>query len=124
VNVQQFAPDTRLKVRVWNAGQLAALERNARCAVVSDTATGAERITCPDSLEYRRVVPEEHTIPLRSRVEVASKVIAAGERFRIRLSGTSRDNCNTTSAEFVGVATSGRMVLDGLPWESTVKACL
>ena len=122
-----FAGQGALQVRVWNAAQLADLERTSGCGVEVDPATGGQRIHCPDGTTLEPVTPEEFEFPLRDvggSVTFRTSGVRAGERFRIALSGASRDGCNTTSADRSGVAGGADVVLEGLAWSTTARACL
>lgn len=122
-----FAPTAVLDVRVWNAEQLQTLEANARCVASQDAATGATRFVCPDGVEYRDVTPERFELSaaaLGGRIELKSAAIRVGERFRLRIAGLHRDNCNTTSADLVREARSARVIVEKLAWQTTAKACL
>lgn len=123
----RFAPTATLEVRVWNAEQLTILDNNARCTAVADRQTGVTRHVCPDGIEYREPSPERFDLPVRTlsaRPELKTTSVRAGERFRVRLSALSRDNCNTTSADRVLTARSARVFVDNLDWQTTAKGCL
>ena len=121
-----FADGESLNVTVWNAQQLEALERNSRCRTVVDPQTNTELIQCPDGVQYEDVTPEEFGFPVGgivADIELSPTSVREGETFRIHVSGLNRDGCNRTSARFTGVATGSRLVLDGLEWETTLRAC-
>jgi hypothetical protein len=123
IEPSQFAERTTLAIRLWNAEQLKALEKNADCAVSYDPVTQTEKIDCPEGVEYQAVTPEEFERALASQIEIRSGTIRVGERFRIFVSGLNHDNCNTTSAALVATADLEEMVLENLVWETTMKAC-
>ncbi|SRR4051812_2950365 len=113
-----FPVNTVLSVDVWNAAQLAALDDNTRCA--------SGRMQCPAGVAYRDVVPERVQIPVSpstTSFELTPRQVGAGEKFRIRLSGPSRDRCRTSSADVVRTADRGRTVIDGLSWQTTPNGC-
>jgi hypothetical protein len=127
IDKTQFAPAATLNVRVWNAEQLAILDRNARCATVSDPQSRVTRLQCPDGIEYQQVTPEQFDYPIASlgrQLEVSTRSVRVGERARIRLSGLYRDKCNTVSAELVLEARSVRTPVGNVRWQATAKACL
>jgi hypothetical protein len=122
-----FAEGTRLDVRVWSAAQIAALENNARCASSRDTRTGAEQVSCPPGVTYQPVTPELVQVALgatRNEIEVPITSVKPGESVRVAVSGLSRDGCNTTSANAVRLARSGRNPLTDLAWQTTARACV
>lgn len=125
VNPGLFARSGVLAVDVWNASQLATLDDNARCARVSGP--GGMQMQCPPGVTYEDVMPERLQYELSSMgstLEVTPKQVAPGERFRIHLSGPSRDRCNATSADVVQTAQQGRTALGGLSWRTTLRACV
>jgi len=122
-----FAEGTKLDVRVWTAAQIAALENNARCASSRDTRTGAEQVSCPPGVTYQPVTPERVQVALgatRNEIEVPITSVKPGESVRVAVSGLSRDGCNTTSANAVRIASSGRNPLTDLAWQTTARACV
>jgi hypothetical protein len=122
-----FDADATLQVRLWNAEQLATLEKNARCAVTRGPDGQAAAVHCPAGVEYKEVTPEQFSFTVRDlgeHVDVTSDRIRVGEAFKLLVSGLSRDRCNTTSADFAGSAGARRVVLERLPWQTTAKACL
>lgn len=126
VDVSLFAEGASVRIRIWNAAQLAALDPSSGCSVEYDPATGGQRVRCPGGTTFEPVTPEEFKFPLRDvegSITVRSATVRAGERFRIRLSGESRDGCNTTSADRSGLASGAEVVLDGLAWSTTARAC-
>lgn len=127
IDKTQFAPAATLSVRVWNAEQLAILERNAACAAVKDPQSGVTRLQCPDGIQYQEVTPEQFDYPVASlgrELDVSTRSVRVGERFRIRLSGLYRDKCNTVSAERVLEARAARTLVGNVSWQATAKACL
>jgi hypothetical protein len=126
VDVTLFAEGASLQVRVWNREQLAAAERNRRCGTVYDPATGEQEIRCPEGITFQPVKPEEFEFPVHEiagRVAVKSATLRVGERFRILLSGKSRDGCNTTSADLVGSVEAADVVVGSPSWSTTARAC-
>jgi hypothetical protein len=127
VDAALFAAGTSLRVQVWNGDQLAAVERNGRCATAFDPATGTESIRCPEGTTYQPVKPEEAAFPvseIAGSVEVSTTHVRVGDKFRILLSAKSRDGCNTTSADHVGTAESASVVLGSLEWSTTARGCV
>jgi hypothetical protein len=119
-----FAQEAVLSVQMWNASQLATLDANARCAATQGP--GGVTIQCPPGVTYTDVVPEQQQVPLSTvgaTLELAPQQIAAGEKFRIHLSGLNRDRCNATAADIVATAEAGRTVLGSPPWQTTLRGC-
>jgi hypothetical protein len=72
------------------------------------------------------VKPEEFEFPVQEiagSVAVKSATVRVGEKFRILLSGKSRDGCNTTSADRVGSVDAADVVVGSLGWSTTARAC-
>ncbi len=127
VDTSQFEIGSSLQVRVWNGDQLATVERNGRCSTVFDPATGTSTTRCPDGSSAQPVTPEEFVFPVSGvsgSVEVKTTTVRVGERFRILLSGRSRDGCNSTAADHVGTADAASVTIGGLAWNTTARACL
>jgi hypothetical protein len=126
VDVTLFADGASLQVRVWNSEQLATVERNSRCGAVYNPATAAQEVRCPEGITFQPAKPEEFEFPVREiagSVAVKSATVRVGERFRILLSGKSRDGCNTTSADRVGSVDAADAVVGSLGWSTTARAC-
>ena len=127
LDARLFAPRSSLWVQIWSADQLAALEQNARCASVHDPATATRALRCPDGVTYRPVDPEEVEIPvdgIAGELSLRSATVRVGDRFRILLFGKSADGCNRTSADHQATAGAAEVLLDGLAWTTTARACV
>ena len=127
LDARLFAAGSSLQIQIWNGEQLDALERNARCASVHDPATGTSGVQCPEGITYQPVSPEEFEIPvagITGGLSLRSATVRIGDRFRILLSGKSLDGCNRTSAERRARAGAAEVLLDGLDWTTTARACL
>ena len=101
VDPTQFAPGGTVTVELWDAAKRAALEANSRCASVRD-ANGQTQVVCPPGVTYQDVTPVRFTYSVASlgtTVELPPQSLAAGETFRLHVSGPSRDNCNITSGD-------------------------
>jgi hypothetical protein len=125
VDPSMFAAGGTLSVELWDAEKRAALEANARCASVRD-ANGQTRVECPPGVTYREVTPVRFTYSVASlgtTVQLPPQPLAAGETFRLRASGPSRDNCNTTSGDVTETASSDRVTISDLRWQTTGRAC-
>jgi hypothetical protein len=126
VEVGIFGEHAILTARLWNAKQLAISEKIDECTMTHDMDTETERIECPEGITYEKPRPEEFSFPVQeivSSLELRSHTIKVGDRYRLRISGTSRDNCNTTSAESTGVADSELIQVRQLSWSSTLMGC-
>ena len=124
INHAVFASDAVLTVELWNAAQLAALDANARCAVVQGP--GGTQTACPPGVTYQDVSPQRLQVPvatLGATLEVTPQQISPGEMFRIHLSGLSPDRCNVSAADLTRTAAPGRMMLGDPPWQTTLRAC-
>ena len=127
VDARLFAEGSSLRVQLWNGEQLTALEQNARCASIHDPATGASEIRCPDGITFQPVTAEEFELPvagITGTLSLRSTTVRVGDRFRILLSGKSADGCNRTSAEQQATAGAAEVLLDGLAWTTTARACV
>ncbi|HEY7169702.1 MAG TPA: hypothetical protein VH417_02585 [Vicinamibacterales bacterium] len=125
VDPAMFAPDGTFSVELWDAQKQAALEANARCATVRD-ANGQTGVQCPPGVTYREVTPARFTYTVSSlgaTVQLPPQPLAAGETFRLRAAGPSRDRCNVTSSEVTRAASSDRVTISDLPWQTTARAC-
>ncbi len=126
IETRRFAERAILQVRLWNAEQLEAMDRNASCATEYNPQTQTQEIRCPEGIEYQEVTPEEICFPVETIVaslEVRSETIRVGQNFRIVVSGLSQDECNRTSADLKSIAASHEFVLERLVWQTTARAC-
>jgi hypothetical protein len=127
VPVETFSPKGTLQVFVWNAQQLAALDRQNECVIAHDPQTGTDTTLCPEGVQYREITPEKFDFPVQAieqSIRVTSQTIKVGEKYRIALRGLSSDDCNSTSAAVEGTATSSTITLGNLDWLTTEMACL
>lgn len=121
-----FSPEATVKVVLWNAQQLALSKRTAACSVSYDMRAKTEQVRCPDGSVYEKPEPEEFLFSveeLDGSIEVASRSVRIGRRYRLRVSGLSSDGCNTTSAAVDGKAGSGVVRLKKLTWRTTNLGC-
>ena len=58
LDTRLFAADATLVAQIWNAEQLAALEKNSACSASRNPATGATDIRCPPGVQYQEVFPQ------------------------------------------------------------------
>jgi hypothetical protein len=127
IDAGMFSQETTLRFALWTAEQMEISQRNAECAVSFDLETQTEERHCPEGIEYVAVTPEEFIIPIQEIndvVEIQSDTIKVGENFEISISGTSNDNCNTTSGRAQGIASTNVVTLDDLSWSMTLIACI
>ena len=125
IDTRLFDVDATIVSQIWNAEQLAALEKNAACTASRNPA-GATEFKCPPGVQYQEVLPQELKFAARTagaQLEIAPSAVRAGERFRIRVSGPSADKCNTTSGDRTVTAESNSSIQVTLDWETTAKAC-
>ena len=126
IDVELFSEDASLRVRLWNAEQLEIIQNTANCAVTYNQQTQTEEVHCPEGIEYQEVTPEEFSFSIQeigTSIEVRSEMIRVGEKYRLLISGSSNDNCNTTSADVVDIAGFNQVVLEDLMWMTTGMAC-
>jgi hypothetical protein len=120
-----FAPTAVLAADMWNASELATLDANARCASVQGPS--GPTIQCPPGVTYKDVMPEHVQVPLSSvgtTLALTPQQIGAGEKFRLHLSGLSRDHCNPTAADITSTADAGTTFLGDPPWQTTLLGCV
>lgn len=121
-----FSDDQPVIVRLYDAEQLAIAEQTQGCNVSFDTATGTERITCPEGVTYRPTTPEEFSYPsaqLAQGLVIASKSVTTGERYRLTLDGMAADDCNRAGAMAEGQAGGPTVELKNLDVAQTLMAC-
>ncbi|NIS79803.1 MAG: hypothetical protein GTO14_06265 [Anaerolineales bacterium] len=126
IHAEDFSESASLRIVIWDADQLKILARTAGCAISFDLESQTEEVHCPEGVEYEEVTPEEYTFPLEGigeSIEIESSVISVGERYRLRISGLSNDDCNTTSATVEGVAQTASITFEELMWGTTLMAC-
>ena len=127
IQVEMFSPKGTLQAFVWNAEQLAALDRQAECVIAHDTQTGTDTTLCPEGVQYHEITPEKFDFPLQAidqRIHLTSQTAKVGEKYRIALRGLSSDDCNSTSTAAEGTATSSTITLGNLDWLTTEMACV
>lgn len=127
IQVEAFSPNGVLQVLVWNARQLAALDRQAECVIAHDSQTGTDTVLCPAGVQYQEITPEKFDFPIQAidqRIQLTSHTVKVGEKYRVALRGLSSDNCNSTSATAEGTANSSTLALGDLIWLTTDMACL
>ena len=127
IPVEAFSPKAALQVSVWNAAQLAALDRQAECVISHDVQTGVESTHCPEGVTYQEITPEEFVFPIQAikqSVQLTSQTVKIGEQYQILLRGLSSDDCNSTSATAEGTATTSTITLGELGWMTTEMACI
>lgn len=126
ISVEMFSQEAILRVRLWRDEPQDMSERNSACSVSYNPQTKTEEVHCPPGVEYKAVTPEEFTVPvqdIKTTITVRSHSIRTGEKYRLQISGLSRDNCNTTMAEVRNVANAETITIEKLSWETTGKAC-
>jgi hypothetical protein len=127
IQVEVFSPRGILQALVWNADQLAALDRQAECVIAHDPQTGTDTTLCPEGVQYREITPEKFDFPIQAinqSIRLTSQTVKVGEKYRIALRGLSSDNCNSASATTEGMVTSSTITLGSLDWLTTEMACL
>lgn len=126
ISPEIFSPEAVLRIQVWNEEQLKAQENNSLCSVSYDAQTGKETIDCPQGVPYIEVAPDIFTFPVSetsTEIQIVSQTLNLDEKYRLQISGLSRDQCNTTSASLDGTATTRTILVGELMWATTVMAC-
>ena len=127
VSVGMFSQDAVIRVRLWDEEQLETSENTSGCTVSYNVQTKTEDVRCPQGVEYAQVMPEEFMFDvgdINSNIEITSAAVRVGEKYRLLISGKSKDNCNTTSAEVREVADSETIVIERLSWSTTAMGCI
>jgi hypothetical protein len=127
IQVEVFSPRGILQALVWNADQLAALDRQAECVIAHDPQSGTDTTLCPAGVQYQEITPEKFDFQIQAinqSIRVTSQTVKVGEKYRLALRGLSSDNCNSTSAAVEGTATSSTITLGNLDWLTTEMACI
>lgn len=127
VPVAAFSSNGTLQVLVWNAEQIAAMDKQAECVIAHDAQTDTDITLCPEGVQYQEITPEEFSFPIQAidqRIQLTSRTVKVGEKFRLALRGLSSDDCNSTSAAAEGTATSAAITLGNLDWLTTEMACV
>jgi len=123
---ERFSEHAIFTVRLWNVQQLELSGESTACTMSYDRDTETERIECPEGIEHEKPIAEEWSLPVQDAVPplaIRSHTMKVGERYRLRISGTSSDNCNTTVAEVRSIADSETIQLQHLSWSSTLMGC-
>ena len=124
---EAFSPKGTLQVLVWNADQLAALDRQSECVIAHDLQSGTDTTLCPEGVQPQEITPEELAFPIQAinhSIQLASQTVKIGEKYRIALRGLSSDDCNSTSAAAEGTASTSTITLGELGWVTTEMACV
>ncbi len=127
VPVAEFGQKGTLQVLVWNADQIAALDRQVGCVIAHDAQTGTDTTLCPEGVQYQEITPEKFNFPLQTinqNITWTSRTVKVSEKYRVALRGLSKDECNATSATAEGTATSSTITLGNLDWLTTEMACV
>ena len=127
VNTEMFSKKAEITVEIFNAKQMAALERNNSCTTSYNAQTNEEEISCPQGITYEKVDPEKFTFAvaqISEGIKVVTKTVNEGEGYRIMVSGLSNDDCNTASGGVTGVADSRNITIGEFPWAVTARGCI
>ncbi len=125
INKAIFSEKAVLNVRLYTEEQLKILEEQDSCFISYDQQNG-EKISCPDGVEYQKIIPEEFTFfiqDIENQIEVKSVFIQTGKKYRLLVTGLYNDNCNTTSGGIIAIARSETIKLDELFWITTAIGC-
>jgi hypothetical protein len=127
VPVEMFSSKGMLQVLVWNAGQLAALDRQGECVIAHDAQSETDTVLCPAGVQYQEVTPEKFAFPMQAinrTIRLLSQTVKIGESYRLAVRGLSSDDCNSTSAAAEGTASTSTITLSELSWATTEMACV
>ena len=127
VPVEMFSSRGTLQVLVWNADQLAALDRQGECVIAHDVQSGTDTTLCPEGVQYQEITPEKFAFPIQAithSIQLSSQTVKIGEKYRIAVRGLSSDDCNSTSAAAEGTASTSTITLGELDWTTTEMACV
>ena len=127
IPVEAFSPNGTLQILVWNAQQLATLDRQAECVIAHDSQTGTDTTLCPEGVQYQVITPEKFDFPLQTlnkSIRLTSQTVKVGEKYRIAVRGLCSDGCNSTSAAAEGTVTTSTIMLGNLDWLTTEMACV
>jgi hypothetical protein len=127
IQVEVFSPQGILQVLVWDAEQMAALDRQAECVIAHDPQTETDTALCPEGVQYQEITPEKFDFPIQAieqSIQLTSQTVKVGEEYRLALRGLSSDDCNSASATFEGTATSSTLTLGEPSWLITEMACV
>tara|TARA_Y100000031_G_C8219751_1_gene385260 strand:- start:328 stop:807 length:480 start_codon:yes stop_codon:yes gene_type:complete len=124
IDVRLFSKTTDIRVSLYNSEEVKIMNLTAECLVSYDIKTQTESITCPKGIKYQEVKPEEFTFPIKGIIEIKSKVVRIGEKYRLLISGLSSDDCNSASTQITATANSKIVKLKNLSWMTTEMACM
>jgi hypothetical protein len=127
ISTQYFSPTASIEVNLWNQAQLSTQEKQANCVIAHDVQIQADTVRCPVGIEYQPITPEKISVPvqtIQSSITITSTTVRVGEKYRIRIGGRSKDDCNSTSAFYEEVATSSHISLTQLSWLTTEMGCV
>jgi hypothetical protein len=138
IPVDMFSKDATISIRIFNIEQIERGQANIdnKCSHSFDMLDQVEVKSCPEGIKYLEVKPEKFQFPISTideSIEVLSKTVKVGERYRLSVNGRANDNCNTTMATVETTAHSNTVTLsrgkyrdeitDKLVWGTTAIAC-
>lgn len=117
---QTFAPDTEIRVEVWNEAQLALRERARACIVRRDGTY------CLGDAPYTPPTPEIHTLRVREltrslRFDAAS--LRPGEHYELAVDVRDRDDCSQGRGTTRGIVASDALVTTNLRLATLERRC-
>jgi hypothetical protein len=127
IQVEVFSPKGTLQVLVWNAEQMAAQDQQGECVIAHDMQSGTDTVLCPEGVQYQEITPEKFDFPIQAinqSIQVTSRTVKVGEKYRLALRGLSSDDCNSASATVEETASSSTITLGNLNWAITEMACV
>lgn len=128
IDAEMFSEEATIRFALWDFDQLEVMKKTAGCVISYDAASQTEEVHCPEGVEYEEATPEEYSYPIREigeSVLIESVSVRVGEKYRLLISGLSKDDCNTTSANVEDVARSADITIElkDLMWMTTLMAC-
>lgn len=124
---ESFSQEAIIRVRLYNEEQVKISNAQAHCMVIYNIETEKSTRTCPEGVEYQEVTPETFEFSIQEiddSIEIQSQKLELGSTFEVGITGTSKDDCNTTRAHVQETVNGAIVTLDNLPWNSTLVACL
>ena len=121
VAADAFAPDSEIRVTIWNEAQLALRARAGGCVVSFDGKT--ETMTCPPGVTS---TPEQFTFKasdLAQPLQLDAASLRPGERYEISIGGRASDGCNHTGGTTRGVVAGDTIAVAHIGLATTEKAC-
>ena len=104
-------PNTKVACRSITNMKIERMEKNLNliCYRYYDELKKARVINCPQGIEYLEVTQEDFLFPVKEiseTIEVRSKTVEVGERYKLSIVGQYKDGCNALSTSVNSTADS------------------